>query len=127
MKNIWIDVVGRENTKTERNRRHNKWKSKVKSKKYKRLRWILCFKQFFRCFYCKRYIFPPIKWFLFTVEKPWTATFEHKIRMVDGGSDKVENLCVSCKKCNNNKGSWDDEKRFSPMYNAMKDSGIIEE
>lgn len=124
---LYYSVVSNNKNKRQKKRRENQWRNHKRSRRIQLLKWRLLFLQLFKCYYCKRYIFPHVKWLPFTREREWTATYEHKKRIIDGGTDDHTNICMACKKCNNIKGSWDSDKKFNTMYNALKDGGIIEE
>lgn len=124
---VYYSIVSDKKNKKEKRRIENQWRNHKRTRRIRLLKWKLLFRQAFRCFYCHRFIFPHIIWLPFTREKSWTATYEHKKRIIDGGKDDHDNICMACKRCNNIKGSWDSDKKFSTMYNALRKGGIIEE
>ncbi|MBN9360178.1 MAG: HNH endonuclease [Devosia sp.] len=48
-----------------------------------------------KCCYCKR---------SFTKSGPMLMTIEHKRALMDGGSDRIENLAAACWHCNQHRG-----------------------
>lgn len=57
------------------------------------LRHQILIEQKHECFFCHKYLFSK------------DATLEHKIPILRGGTNDESNLCVSCTRCNNEKGA----------------------
>lgn len=74
----------------------------VKSKQKRKMKELLWKQKGFttigKCCYCPK---------LITFNR---ATLEHKVRRADGGSNSISNLDLSCKPCNNKRGSEDEAK-----------------
>lgn len=71
------------------------------------LRSILRRKQEGRCCYCGVTMLPPQAPKKNSPPHPDSETLEHLRRLIDGGSNRRDNLALSCWRCNNERGAMD--------------------
>jgi len=57
-------------------------------------------------------------------QEPWTvaATVDHRVAQINGGSDKLDNLVLSCRRCNSSKHSRPVE--LSPVRHVPSDKEV---